>query len=380
MTIRNDPWHYPRGELVEQVIKTASFGLIHRLAMFAPRRKGKTSFLLQDLAPTVTKRQILPIYASLWANPNAPHEPVIAALEEGLSTLTTARIPWKRHLTNIQKVSLSVGMATATWQPAANAPQRASSDDLTAVGQLLQQLVSLKNAPRLFLLIDEAQHLVSSPHFDGLTAALRTALDTHEKSKPRSIFTLFTGSSRTDLSRLLNDPKAPFYQSVERIELPDLTSEYTTFVSDQLWRIGRVRISRADCWLAFETFDYSPFHMESFIRSLLLKRSATAVQAIEEVMLGIGNDPQYLTRWQGLRALDQLVYVNICDGLAPFSAENIANIAGELGQATVHVSQIQRAVKRLNRAGLISSKQQREYRNADSDFLAWLRYRQAYVG
>ena len=100
MSTKNDPWHYPRGELVEQVMKTASFGLIHRLAMFAPRRKGKTAFLLQDLAPAATKRQILPVYASLWANPNAPHKPVIAALEQGLKTLATARVPWKKHLTS----------------------------------------------------------------------------------------------------------------------------------------------------------------------------------------------------------------------------------------------------------------------------------------
>ena len=273
-------------------------------------------------------------------------------------------------------MSLTLGVATATWQPVANAPQQPSSEELTAIGSLLQRLMDLKGAPRLFLLIDEAQHLVTSARFDGLTAALRTALDTQEMQHAGRIFTLFTGSSRTNLDRLLSDPKAPFYKSVERLDLPDLTSDYTDFVSTQLWSVGRVKVPRGDCWQAFKAFDYSPFHMESFIRSLLLRRTITATQAIEEVMLGIGNDPQYLTRWQGLREMDQQVYLNICNGRAPFSADTIEEMAKVLDQPTVHVSQIQRAVKRLTNEGLISSKRQREYRNEDSDFLAWLRYTQ----
>ncbi len=372
----NDPWHYPRGDLVEQVRKTASFGLIHRLAMFAPRRKGKTAFLLQDLAPAATKRQILPIYASLWANPNAPHKPIIAALEEGMNAISARRIPWKKHLTSIQRVSLNVGVATATWQSVANAPQQPSSDELLAVGNLLRMLIEAKNGPRIFLLIDEAQHLVTSKRFDGLTAALRTALDTQEMTNTGKIFTLFTGSSRTNLSRLLNDPKAPFYRSVERIDLPDLTSEYTDFVCDQLKKFGRIHVPKTDCWEAFKTFNYSPFHMESFIRSLLLRRTNTSEQAIEEVMFGIGNDPEYLMRWQSVRDIDQLVYLNICEGHTPFSADTIARIAAALNQKSVHISQIQRAVKRLIDSGFIASNRQRGYQNEDYDFLAWLRYRQ----
>lgn len=93
-------------------------------------------------------------------------------------------------------------------------------------------------------------------------------------------------------------------------------------------------------------------------------------------MIGIGNDPQYLLRWQGMRPIDQLVYLNICDGNAPFATDAIEVIAESLKQKTIHVSQVQRSIKRLIDASLISSNRRRGYQNEDHDFLAWLGYRQ----
>lgn len=109
---------------------------------------------------------------------------VLAALQDGLATISAKRISWKKHLSSIQNISLSVGVATATWQPIANVLQQASSDKLAAIGNSLRLLAGAMNAPRIFLLIDEVQHIVTSERFEELTAALRTALDTQEMTNP----------------------------------------------------------------------------------------------------------------------------------------------------------------------------------------------------
>ncbi len=58
------------------------------LAMFAPRRVGKTYFLDHDLAPAARQAKWLPVYADLWLQKSAPLEAINHALEETLDDVT----------------------------------------------------------------------------------------------------------------------------------------------------------------------------------------------------------------------------------------------------------------------------------------------------
>ena len=57
------------------------------LALFAPRRVGKTFFLDHDLTPAAKEAKMLPVYADLWLHKSAPLEAVNHALEEALDDL-----------------------------------------------------------------------------------------------------------------------------------------------------------------------------------------------------------------------------------------------------------------------------------------------------
>lgn len=369
-----DPWHYPRGALVDQVFAAYGTGLVRRLALFAPRRKGKTSFVLRDLAPAAVVKRFLPVYASLWANPNAPHAVILQALEHALSTVSRKRVAWQRYLDGIQEVSLTMGLATARWRPPAGDPRPAPDDQLTALGALFAELVRRVPDGKIIFMLDEAQHLATSDRFTALTAALRTSLDTLEASASPNLFSFFTGSSRTNLHELLSNPKAPFYRSVEQLVLPDLDLDYAEFVSQQLARIGRIRVPADACMRAFEILDHSPYHMERLIRELLMRRADSVETALATVMSTITNDPQHLARWQSLRALDRQVYRTICEDRPPFSKETLAGFESTSSRA-VGRSHVQRAIERLKRAGLVSSAGHGAYRNEDSEFAAWLRDR-----
>jgi hypothetical protein len=82
-----EEWHFPRTELAEHYLNLLALGISSSFAIIAPRRKGKTLFILQDLAPLAQKKKYIPVYASLWQNINAPHEGLIGALEEAIATL-----------------------------------------------------------------------------------------------------------------------------------------------------------------------------------------------------------------------------------------------------------------------------------------------------
>jgi hypothetical protein len=57
-----EKWHYPRKELAEQYLGVLGIGISSNLAIIAPRRKGKTLFILSDLAPLAQKKNYLPVY------------------------------------------------------------------------------------------------------------------------------------------------------------------------------------------------------------------------------------------------------------------------------------------------------------------------------
>ena len=59
-----DIWHFPRTSLAEQVVGMIEVGLANALIFFAPRRKGKTEFLLKDIQPFAEKKNIITFYFS----------------------------------------------------------------------------------------------------------------------------------------------------------------------------------------------------------------------------------------------------------------------------------------------------------------------------
>lgn len=366
-----DPWYFPRNELTEHVLGLFKSGLVRRLALFAPRRKGKTWFLLKDLAPAAVRGSYLPVYASLWGNPNAPHEPILQSLERALSVARARRSPWKRYLAGLQKLTVSAGIVSTSWVPSAPHPVVATQDQLTRLHELLESVVGAAPNGQVLLLIDEAQHLVTDSSFRALTASLRTALDTLEASAG-GLRTLFTGSSRTDLSALLRDPKAPFYHSVEQIDLPDLGRDYTDFVCNQLHRLGKHRFDKSACWKVFERLDHSPYYMEAVVRELMLHRASVLDEAYEHVVRGIVNDPYYATRWDGLKPIDRLVYLAIAEGRPIYSDAIVQRFSKDLGQP-LGSSHVQRSVGRLRRLGMVSATQRGQYRNEDPELLTWIR-------
>ena len=87
-------------------------------------------------------------------------------------------------------------------------PQSASSGQLNQLLQIFDEWLDVLDGKPCLIALDEIQHLATSREFDSFTAALRTMLDTLSAN----IRVLFISSSPEDLSRLLNDSAAPFYQ------------------------------------------------------------------------------------------------------------------------------------------------------------------------
>lgn len=366
----SDPWHYPRGELAVHILDVLNSGVVSRIAIFAPRRKGKTWFVLRDLSPAAIKRSYIPVFASLWLNADKPQVAIIEALELAVTTLDKPRIPWTDYLGKLASASVNIaGFGGGVGLKRAEAP---SAEDLATIAKLLNQVVQLaaKKKRHVLLLIDEAQHLATNPAFESLAKALRTAIEGIEATDASALRTLFTGSSRTDLAALLQQKNAAFYDSFDRQELPDLSREYTDFVHGQLRRLGNVRVGKDALWSAFEELQCSPYHMQAIVRELMLKRAKTLADAKEIVLDGIRHNPELTARWHSLNPLEQALFVRVAQKAPLYTQQALDAVKKSIGEP-VKASQVQNATRQLAKKGVIAAVDRAEYQIEDGDLLAW---------
>ena len=52
-----DPWYHPRATLAKQYGDLLANSVMDRMTIFAPRRMGKTLFLLLDFTPAAEKQR-----------------------------------------------------------------------------------------------------------------------------------------------------------------------------------------------------------------------------------------------------------------------------------------------------------------------------------
>ena len=185
-------WHFSRPELAERLLKIFDVGINSNIALIAPRRKGKTLFLLSDLVPAAQSHGYIPIYASLWQNMDAPHEGLIAALEEVIASIASKSTIKRLFDAKIKKATVSNELLGKMDIEFSGAPQKALPDDLMKLDRLIGELVMLAKDKKVLLLVDEIQHLSTSASFNPLAHALRTALD----KRQGEVKAVFTGSSR----------------------------------------------------------------------------------------------------------------------------------------------------------------------------------------
>ena len=68
----NDPLYFPRARPAEHLINPLADGIVNTLTLFAPRRMGKTQFLLNDIRPAAEAQHIDVFYFSFMDTNSHP--------------------------------------------------------------------------------------------------------------------------------------------------------------------------------------------------------------------------------------------------------------------------------------------------------------------
>jgi uncharacterized protein len=353
-----DPWHFARTALAEQVLGMFDTGLSSALTFFAPRRMGKTEFLRKDITPVAEERGWHVFYYSFLdadSGTASAFVGALAAFARGESWLARAG----KMLGRINKVS-----GAAAGVEAGVEMRAADQEDIKAV---IHRLATEHG--KVLLLLDEVQALAKPAH-TTLVAALRTALDMHKDQ----VKVIFTGSSREGLRRMFSQANAPFFHFGQNLPFPQLDRAFTDYLAVVFEHITQRTLDKDALWLAFVEMGHVPQLCRALVERMALNQASSLEQAKQSLMQEVHQSRDYAQDWERCSALEHLLLLLIAQGGAELYGTSVREqLAVQLGVPEIAVSSVQSALRSLSRRSLVfKAEERREYEIEDPVFREWL--------
>lgn len=201
--------YFPRPELL-QIIR-ARFDGRENVALFARRRNGKTTFVLNELLPAAASWRWEFVYANLWEDKERPMDVIVEAVEKAAGITPALRVD--RELSG----GIAAGLGSASGR------RTMVGVEATVLQRWKNAVAALATRGRTTLLvIDEFQTLHHRDPEARATAALRTAFEANSGW----LRVLMTGSDRAALTEIFRRHQSPLLGQAAKVDLPPLGPEF----------------------------------------------------------------------------------------------------------------------------------------------------------
>lgn len=371
---------FHRTELAQEMVRALQglslLGDAHNgLFLAAPRRTGKSTFLQGDLKPALQAAGVVVVYVDLWADARRDPGVLIAdaiarALEPQLGVV--ARTARRAGLDKVKVGGLEVDTSKIG---------RVDGLTLTEALRLLHE----NAAQPVALIIDEAQHALTSEAGEAAMTALKSARDQLNQPGRINLMLVMSGSDRDKLLRLVNTAGAPFYGSqIQR--MPPLGPDFIAHVADliEAQRPSLAPVDQARLLQAFEVFGHRP---QFFMAALgqVLSPLAAVEGRFEPALMEAAQDRQSQDEAQmesdylGLKPTEQAVLWRMLEQgprYRPYDAEALRFYAEKIDRP-VSVPQAQRALESLRQRmpALVWKSARGEYAVEDAAMHRWFEQR-----
>lgn len=374
--------YYPRTHLAVELANALQGQLAfsdapNGLFLAAPRRTGKSTFLQSDLSPELARRQVVVVYVDLWADQKRDPGSLIAEAV-GCSLL--------KQLGVVAKATKSSGLESISVGGLKIDTSKIGKVDGTTLADALRALVDAAKNP-VALIIDEAQHALTSEAGETAMAALKSARDQLNRPDQVRLMLVMSGSDRDKLMRLVNTNAAPFYGSqIQRMpELgPDFVAHIAQLISRQRPDLGEVNQTALN--EAFVLFGQRPqFFMDAL--GQVLSPLAAHDGRFEEALLAQAlqrrhnDEAQMESDYTALKPLEQAVLWRMLEQgtrFRPYDAEALLFYNDKTGEK-ITVAKAQKALEglRAHQPSLIWKSARSEYAVEDAAMLRWYAQRVA---
>lgn len=363
--------------LVEQLTGNDFFAsATSGLFLAAPRRTGKSMFLQHDLRPELEKRGAIVIYVDLWANKERDPGDLIAERIAGEVDNNLGIIA--KAVKGSQITSLGNWLKIDT--------SKIGKIDGMTLADALRTLHEMTKKP-IALVIDEAQHALTSIQGDTAMTALKSARDQLNSPEHTNLMLVMSGSDRDKLMRLVNSNASPFYGSTIST-MPPLGRDYVEALASQVEKgnpaLKPVNVDKL--WEAFQRYRHRP---EPFGRAL-----RSIANPLNDPPPGRGFEDNLLAEsdeWQmdqqrtmessflGLRPIEQVVLWRMLEQeskFRPYDADALKFYKEKLGKS-VSAAQVQNALDQLREQSPVLAwrSARKEYSLEDTAMYEWYKKR-----
>lgn len=343
--------YFARPELAQNLTDSLRgrtlFGDEHNgLFLAAPRRTGKSTFLQNDLKPALDAAGCVVVYTDLWADrARDPGELIAESIGQALT----------EHLGLVARTAKAAGLdqvSLAGWLKIDTA--KIGRLDGTTLADALKALHGAAKKP-VALIIDEAQHSLTSNAGETAMTALKSARDQMNKPGEVNLMLVMSGSDRDKLLRLVNTTGAPFYGStISKMPLLD-----RAFVESVATRIESVRkdpepVDIDKLWTAFQLFGHRPQFFAQVLGFALNPLNDIQVRfedytLTEATRQQAADEAQMESSYIALKPLEQAIIWRLLDRgelFRPYDADTLQFYEAKVGKK-VTPAQTQNALETL---------------------------------
>ena len=371
---------FPRSALAQGLVAAlqgkALLGDAHNgLFLAAPRRTGKSTFLQGDLWPALQAVGVVVVYVDLWADARRDPGGLIAeAIARALAPQLglVARTARKAGLDKVKVGGLEVDTSKI-----------GKVDGLTLTDAL--RLLHESAGKPVALIIDEAQHALTSEAGEAAMTALKSARDQLNQPGVVNLMLVMSGSDRDKLLRLVNTVGAPFYGSqIQRMPPlgPDFIAHIAALIEAQRPELRPV--DQALLQQAFEVFGHRPQFFMAALGQVLSPLAALSgrfeVALLEAAQQQQAQDEaQMESEYLGLKPTEQAVLWRMLEQgqrYRPYDAEALRFYRDKTGHP-VSAAQAQRALEALRQRtpALVWKSARGEYALEDAAMHRWFETR-----
>lgn len=341
---------FPRTALAQELVAAlqgkALLGDAHNgLFLAAPRRTGKSTFLQGDLRPALEAADVVVVYVDLWADKRRDPGGLIA---EAIARALQSRLGL------VARTAKQVGLDKVKVGGLEVDTSRIGKVDGLTLTEALRLLHESAGQP-VALIIDEAQHALTSEAGEAAMTALKSARDQLNRPGVVNLMLVMSGSDRDKLLRLVNTAGAPFFGSqVQRMPPlgPDFIAYVAALIEEQ--RPELKPVDQAALQQAFALFGERPQFFMAALGQVLSPLAGLAGR-FEPALLEAAqqqqaqDEAQMESDYLGLKPTEQAVLWRMLEQgvrFRPYDAEALRFYRDKVNHP-VSVAQAQRALESL---------------------------------
>ena len=324
------------------------------LFLAAPRRTGKSTFLREDLRPQLEAKGALVLYVDLWENRQTdPGDAIVNAIRTELA----------KHDGVIKRLVKSPGLDKISIAGTSFTLDRLGLAQGISLSAALSALSDDVQTP-IVLVIDEAQHAITTEGGTNALFALKAARDELNSTRHKGLRVVATGSNQDKLAMLRNSKEQAFF-GAPLVRFPSLGRDYVK------WFCAHADLGASiDPDVAFDLFSKASFRPEILGAAADTLRFAFGVEKkdiasrfYEEVQLEIDSTNKEAMRViHSLTPLQSAVFLVLAKAgpdYAPFEAKTMVLYQGSMSSISPEsdvapdLSNVQQALVALQEKGLV---------------------------